>query len=342
MDELILHHPASKNFTSHNTASEFLTEQLQKRKVSNSNAYNKSEINPKNISVIQKLLSIRPSNEQDIEKFVNVPVRFVDGPENEFFLLQIPENKLNISGVNSVLKIEVLKNNDHNLNISDIDVSKKIDDFSILNKLHATTQLKPEIGQESNIVNFNPNYNNNMSSIQISMNENQNLSQGKERIRFNISLSLDNSSPLEIVRDTNDTLAIMLNNNLTTTGVVYNIGKFDKNMIENSAINNSKNALITEKRPFINSFPNIQNVQSLQNNQNSSDGRKIYRQRVLIYRGTTKFHPTNSSSQRRWVMKKVVRKRIKPMRVKITEDLETSATAPEVGVINSFIEVSFG
>lgn len=263
-----------------------------------------------------------PLNEYK-ERIVKVPVRFVDGPENEYFLLQIPESKLQKSGVGSVLKIEVIRTNDHNIRNINI-ISNRNDDHSS-NESSISNNLKPSEGNP-----IQPVLKTATSSPIIEETfttdiyvENPEES-SKTRKQTNITdLEFYEKSSLDRINHE-------LPNNLINNS---NADNLDAKIIE-SAMYKLRNLFINNKLPFFNR--NSTNEKLLK--KNSTEPRKVHRQRVLVYRGSTKYQPTNSSAQTRRLMKKIVRRRIRPS--KSTEDLETSATAPEADTIDIDTEVS--
>lgn len=241
------------------------------------NSFHKPENSLKDI-LFTPLLT--PLNENDIERVVKVPVRFIDDPDNEIFFLHIPEKKLNTPGLGSVLKIEFLKDDNHNVSNA--------------------SALKPEDYSLSELDKSNKN--SNIFKINVVKTE---------------SATSDFGSALEVLSSVN--MERKTDQNA--------FGNFDLKSIQ-SAISSSQNSLVKDKQPFI-------------KNKSISDEKKVHRQRVLVYRGSTKHQPTNSSSQRRWLMKKVVRKRIRRMGSKNGDDLETSASAPVAVIVNDPREVSF-
>lgn len=321
-DELISHYPDHKEITTHKSISHFITEHPKKISISNNSLYNSKPEPDQDYSFIKKSLLINPANQydtNDTDGFIRVPVKFVGDPDNEFFLLQIPENKINISGISSILKIQVLKSGE--FSVKNVNTLNDDNNTSVLNEaVISTTSLPPSIATK--ILENKPP----QEIVYPSSTSRANAPIDQKEWTVKIG-----NSTAAIVNN-NDSFVKNLGKNSTIDKVQYADGKLDIKNIE-GAIYSLLNSTVKPKQTFF-------NPQFSKNNRNST--RKVHRQRVLIYRGATKDQPlNNSATQKRWIMKKVVRKRIRRTKSKPTEDLETSDTAPEATVLDSFTEVSF-
>lgn len=225
-------------------------------------------------------LSLVENSLRQNEKIVKVPVKFLDGPENELFLLHIPESKLNNSVIESILKIEVLKDYKNIAKNITISTMEKFDE--ILTK--PTEKLKSDLSN-------------------VSTRKNIKRAQVKgRRTKNNNDSKLSNENASKVIN------LVLKNNNLALNDILR-----DENF--KSAINESQSFVYDEKhlssnysRPYDNQDESYRTNNATANEKR----RKIYKQRVLIHRGSTKHQrPTNDSSKVTWVMKKVVVKRIK-------------------------------
>ncbi|OXU22575.1 hypothetical protein TSAR_016652 [Trichomalopsis sarcophagae] len=324
-DELISHYPDYKEITTHKSISHFITEHPKKISISNNSLYNNKPENDQDYSFVKKSLLISPANQNDsndTDGFIRIPVKFVGDPDNEYFLLQIPENKINISGISSILKIQVLNSDEFNVkNVNTLNDVNNTNISALDETVISTTSSPPSVNIETKILESKQSQEYEYPS--------SNFTTNTLIVKKEPTIRIENST-IATIKYADDSFIKNLGINSTVGQVTNSDGKLDIKNIE-GAIYNLLNSTVKPKQAFF-------NPQLIKNNQNST--RKVHRQRVLIYRGAAKDQPLNNSTQKRWIMKKVVRKRIRRTKSKPTEDLETSDTAPEANVLDSFTEVS--
>jgi hypothetical protein len=301
----------------------------------NNSLHSTQKSDAQNTSFAKKSLSMNPSNQYDTKRVIKVPVKFVDDPQDEFFLLQIPKNKLNISRLSSILKIEVLRNNEHNL--KDTNRFKNVEANNMVNGSLTLENLNPSIHNNNTKITAQSVLNINNSKFYKSHDDDASKNDvfvdddnkrlflesnetGKSDLEFEVG-NLNSSNNYKA-----DAFPSNLKNNSAANVLTPHVQKSDKNQ-NKGAIYNAKNVLINDY-PIFDANESFKNSEPFDNAKNSTGKKKIHRQRVLIYQRSTKRQPQKNSSQRRWIMKKIVRRRVTPARLKLTDDLETSVTAP--------------